>query len=159
MIAYGDALVHGTLPIIIKSKGRANLDAFTIAKVLNEYFPMNPLEVYVVEADKKQYRKFMRKHFGGHVVSVVVAPAGIAQTDDFIVTNKPSGARYIYMNYDLSPPAFLRTGDLVNVPPRFLLEEIMCMFEIMRANRLTYGGFHGSSNKGYFEVAQGYDKY
>lgn len=132
--------------VVYVVKSHQRVDRFkpkTYEKIIVNYgFELAKVYVFVsTESDVKLYSEAYPD------INIVLAPAGVAAVDNFITDYFPAGQKIIYMNDDVS--ALMRvTGEnkFANLTTEELEEFCQHMFDVMHANRITYGGLYAVAN-------------
>lgn len=133
------------LVYVIKSHQR--VDRFydkTYKEVILKYdFVLENVYVFVsLEEDVISYRKKYP------LINIVKAPKGVAAVDNFITDYFLEGQKMIYMNDDVSGIVELKNE---NIKPSEITKEkllliVRAMFDRMKKNHITYGGFYPVPN-------------
>jgi hypothetical protein len=128
--------------IVYTVKSHQRVDRFrlkTYNKIILEYgFDLDKVYVFVsTDADLQLYTKAFP------LITIVQAPLGVANVDNFITDYFPQGQKIIYMNDDLTQICEVSPENkFVNVPKNKLHDICNTMFTIMQQHNIGYAGFY-----------------
>ena len=140
------------MKFVIKSKNRIKkLSEMTYALLKKYDVSDKDIYIFITQEDLDKYSNTFTE------CNCIVAPKGIANTDNFIVDYFEEGENYIYMNDDVSKIFKLEGDAQINKKYEINKEEfdnlINNLFEEMKKDDVSYGGLYPCDSAMYMKNA------
>ena len=134
-------------PCVIMSCGHANAQLFQVHKIVSTLLPNNPLFILTVPEEKKAYQALAKAKFLGRDVTVVTAPRGMKNADDFVSQSLELGGSVlkqpliIKFDDDVFSVSTLELKPKGHGARKTTSEEFLHALQTMGEGLLKHGGF------------------